>query len=46
MSNSRLELVSPEGLRVDGRRPPELRRFYSRVGIVSQADGSGINNFN
>jgi exosome complex component RRP41 len=36
---SRVELVTPEGLRVDGRRAGELRRFYSKVGLL-QADGS------
>eukprot|EP00842_Homolaphlyctis_polyrhiza_P002427 jgi/Hompol1/3185/HPOL_003138-RA len=43
--SGRTELVSPEacddaGLRVDGRRPLELRRLLARVGVFSQADGS------
>ncbi|KAI8920689.1 ribosomal protein S5 domain 2-type protein [Entophlyctis helioformis] len=37
---SRAELVSPEGLRVDGRRPAELRRLLARIGLLAQADGS------
>ncbi|KAJ3186272.1 Exosome complex component RRP41 [Gaertneriomyces sp. JEL0708] len=37
---SRQEIISPEGLRVDGRRPLELRRVFSRTGVLSQADGS------
>lgn len=37
---SRLELISPEGLRVDGRRSHELRRFFSKTGILTTADGS------
>ncbi|KAI8814969.1 ribosomal protein S5 domain 2-type protein [Cladochytrium replicatum] len=34
------DLLSPEGLRVDGRRPPELRRISCRTGVFAQADGS------
>ncbi|KAI8812446.1 ribosomal protein S5 domain 2-type protein [Cladochytrium replicatum] len=34
------ELLSPEGLRVDRRRPPELRRIACRTGVFAQADGS------
>ncbi|KAJ3013749.1 Exosome complex component RRP41 [Thoreauomyces humboldtii] len=37
---SRNEIISPEGLRVDGRRPLELRRVLTRTGVLSQADGS------
>ncbi|KAJ8323201.1 Exosome non-catalytic core component [Batrachochytrium dendrobatidis] len=37
---SRNEMVSPEGLRVDGRRPPELRRLLTKVGLFTNADGS------
>ncbi|KAJ3261223.1 Exosome complex component RRP41 [Boothiomyces macroporosus] len=36
---SRLELITPEGLRVDGRRPKETRRIYSRTDLLA-ADGS------
>lgn len=35
-----LEILSPEGLRLDGRRPHELRKIVCRVGVLSQADGS------
>ncbi|KAJ3299125.1 Exosome complex component RRP41 [Borealophlyctis nickersoniae] len=34
------EIVSPEGLRVDGRRERELRKISCRTGVFSQADGS------
>ncbi|OZJ05691.1 hypothetical protein BZG36_01419 [Bifiguratus adelaidae] len=37
---SRLELISPEGLRIDGRRPNELRKLTAKVNVLSQADGS------
>ncbi|KAJ1724890.1 Exosome non-catalytic core component [Coemansia erecta] len=37
---SRQELLSPEGLRVDGRRPNELRRISCRASVLSSADGS------
>ncbi len=33
-------LISPEGLRVDGRRPDELRPVELKVGVLKQADGS------
>lgn len=29
-----------EGLRVDGRRPNEMRRLLTRHGLLRQADGS------
>lgn len=35
-----LEILSPEGLRLDGRRPHELRKIVCRMGIFKQADGS------
>ena len=35
-----LEILSPEGFRLDGRRPGELRRLVCRMGVFSQADGS------
>ncbi|CAG9465096.1 unnamed protein product [Pedinophyceae sp. YPF-701] len=35
-----MEYVSPEGLRVDGRRPKELRRIQCEVGVLPYADGS------
>lgn len=34
------ELVSPEGLRCDGRRPNELRQIKVKMGLFSRADGS------
>ena len=37
---SRIEYVSPEGLRLDGRRPGETRRIRCRMGVLSKADGS------
>ncbi|KAF9581728.1 Exosome complex component RRP41 [Lunasporangiospora selenospora] len=37
---SRVELLTPEGLRVDGRRPAELRKITSTTSVLSQADGS------
>ncbi|KAF9103881.1 Exosome complex component RRP41 [Mortierella sp. AM989] len=37
---SRVELLSPEGLRIDGRRPAELRKITSTTSVLSQADGS------
>lgn len=36
---SRFELLSPEGLRVDGRRSKELRKLKSRMGLL-ECDGS------
>ncbi len=33
-------LISAEGLRVDGRRPDELRPIELKVGVLKQADGS------
>jgi exosome complex component RRP41 len=37
---SRSEFVSAEGLRLDGRRPNELRRIRCRLGILTRAHGS------
>lgn len=34
------EVVSPEGLRVDGRRPEEIRRLACDIGQFHRADGS------
>jgi exosome complex component RRP41 len=34
------ELLSPEGLRIDGRRPGELRKIRAKMGLFSRADGS------
>ncbi len=35
-------LISPEGLRVDGRRPDELRPIELEVGVLKTADGSAM----
>ena len=35
-----IEYVSPEGLRVDGRRPKELRALSADMGVLATADGS------
>ncbi|KAJ2340076.1 Exosome non-catalytic core component, partial [Coemansia erecta] len=37
---SRQELLSPEGLRIDGRRANELRRILCRASVLNTADGS------
>ncbi|KAJ1920804.1 Exosome non-catalytic core component [Mycoemilia scoparia] len=34
------ELLSPEGLRVDGRRPNELRKISCRASVLRSSDGS------
>ncbi|KAK4266943.1 hypothetical protein QN277_023800 [Acacia crassicarpa] len=35
-----MEFVSPEGLRLDGRRPMEMRQIRAEIGAVAKADGS------
>jgi exosome complex component RRP41 len=35
-----MEYVSPEGLRVDGRRPKELRELRAQLRVLQSADGS------
>lgn len=35
-----LELLSPEGLRLDGRKPNELKKIVCKVGVFHEADGS------
>ena len=37
-----MEFISPEGLRVDGRRPKELRKLRCQLGVLASADGSAI----
>ncbi|KAJ1926814.1 Exosome non-catalytic core component [Tieghemiomyces parasiticus] len=37
---SRQELLSPEGLRIDGRRANELRRTVCKQSVLGKADGS------
>lgn len=39
MSRSK-ELISRIGLRLDGRKPEELRRIRCKLGVFSQPDGS------
>ena len=35
-----MDYISPEGLRLDGRRPKELRQLSCQFGILAKADGS------
>eukprot|EP01130_Rhizamoeba_saxonica_P006213 TRINITY_DN246_c0_g1_i1.p1 TRINITY_DN246_c0_g1~~TRINITY_DN246_c0_g1_i1.p1 ORF type:complete len:256 (-),score=45.36 TRINITY_DN246_c0_g1_i1:82-819(-) len=35
-----MDLLSPEGLRIDGRRPTELRNIQTNMGLLQSADGS------
>ena len=35
-----MELLSDQGLRLDGRRANELRQIRCRLGVFSQTDGS------
>ncbi|KAI8909527.1 ribosomal protein S5 domain 2-type protein [Gorgonomyces haynaldii] len=37
-----MDLVSEEGLRMDGRRPNELKRFHTRLSPIQSADGSAF----
>jgi len=37
-----MEYVSPEGLRLDGRRPKEVRQLRSALGVLDSADGSAM----
>ncbi|GFP91947.1 exosome complex component rrp41 [Phtheirospermum japonicum] len=37
-----MEYVNPEGLRLDGRRPMEMRQLRGEIGVVSRADGSAV----
>lgn len=34
------DLLSSQGLRLDGRRPNELRRIRCKLGVFTQSDGS------
>jgi len=36
------EIVNPEGLRLDGRRPREIRRITCEIGLFHRADGSAF----
>jgi exosome complex component RRP41 len=35
-----MEFINPEGLRIDGRRPKELRRLKCELGTLANANGS------
>lgn len=37
---AKIEILSPEGLRIDGRKPSELKRISSNLSISPQAEGS------
>ncbi|KAK9103810.1 hypothetical protein Sjap_021064 [Stephania japonica] len=37
-----IEYLSPEGLRLDGRLPSELRQISAQIGAVPNADGSAV----
>ncbi|CAL5339926.1 unnamed protein product [Camellia sinensis] len=37
-----MEFVSPEGFRLDGRRPMEMRQIRAEIGAVANADGSAV----
>lgn len=42
MSKSQVKLIDENGLRVDGRKPDELREIKLEVGILANADGSAF----
>lgn len=35
-----MDLISDQGLRVDGRKPHELRKIRCKLGVFSQPEGS------
>ena len=37
-----MEYVNISGLRLDGRRPPEVRRIRSQMGVFPRTDGSAL----
>lgn len=39
-NTSEMDLVSSQGLRIDGRRPNELRKIRCKLGVFSQPEGS------
>ena len=39
---SRVEYINVSGLRVDGRRPREVRRVRCQLGLFPRADGSAL----
>ena len=38
----KVEFVDLCGLRLDGRRPGELRKVHAKLGVVSNATGSAL----
>ena len=40
MEHQQQQLLSPEGLRLDGRKPSELRRIHASIGQAGKAEGS------
>jgi exosome complex component RRP41 len=40
MQHQQQQLLSPEGLRLDGRKPSELRRIQASIGQAGKAEGS------
>lgn len=40
MKNEKLKLINEEGLRIDGRRPEELRPLKIEIGVLDKSDGS------
>lgn len=37
-----MEFISTSGLRLDGRRPKELRQLKCELGVLQSADGSAM----
>ncbi|XWS32082.1 hypothetical protein CRYUN_Cryun23aG0130100 [Craigia yunnanensis] len=42
LSGAKMEYVSPEGLRLDGRRPMEMGQLRAEIGTAAKADGSAV----
>ncbi len=45
MSEEKIKLISEDGIRVDGRRPEELRPIKMEVGVLDKSDGSAYVEF-
>ena len=39
--HQKIELISPEGIRLDGRKADEMRPITTKVGVLKKCDGSG-----
>ena len=39
--HQKIELISPEGIRLDGRKADEMRPITAKVGVLKKCDGSG-----